>query len=102
MSTTIEVDGSQRMVQAMLTIPDTQLADGGVYMCTAGQDGRNATEPPETMAILCVTGTLVCACILGKRELALFLSSPVSKWKRRTEAIRSNFILMCCIISMNV
>ena len=60
MATTIEVDGSQRMVQAMLTIPDTQLTDGGVYMCTAGQDGRNATEPPETMAILCVTGTLVC------------------------------------------
>ena len=56
MNTTTEVDGSQRMVQSMLTIPDTQLADGGVYMCTAGQDGRNATVPPETMAILCVTG----------------------------------------------
>ena len=75
------------MVQAMLTIPDTQLADGGVYMCTAGQDGRNATEPPETMAILCVTGKFSVNVSEGKGELALFLSSPVSKWMRRTKAI---------------
>ena len=72
MITTTEVDGSQRMVQSMLTIPDTQLGDGGVYMCTAGQDGRNATEPPESMAILCVTGkfsvneTTAILCVTGK------------------------------------
>ena len=93
------------MVQSMLTIPDTQLGDGGVYMCTAGQDGRNATEPPETMAILCVTGkfsvneTTAILCVTGefsvnvsegKGELALF---PSGRGGLRLY-IESNFILL--------
>lgn len=47
--------GPQQMVQAVVTIPVTRMADGGRYKCTAGEDRRNITEPTEAMTILCVT-----------------------------------------------
>jgi len=53
--TSTEMVGPQQMVQAVVTIPVTRMADGGQYKCTAGEDRRNITEPTEAMTILCVT-----------------------------------------------